>query len=109
MQCTCCNSRGLFHVEHTGSSRRLLCHRCTERELATIDPIAARFFKNWLPVQENLKTPAGSVQPACPTCNTTYAEFEQTGLLGCSHCYQSFAAAVMPALTILHSHEGLSG
>lgn len=33
---------------------------------------------------------------ACPLCHTTVAEFERTGLLGCSACYDVFATELDP-------------
>ena len=34
----------------------------------------------------------------CPYCNTTKEEFVKDGLLGCSHCYQTFSAVIGPWL-----------
>ena len=35
------------------------------------------------------QTPASA--SACPTCQSTWKDFEDTGLLGCEDCYKTFA------------------
>ncbi len=35
---------------------------------------------------------------ACPACGLTYRQFAETGLLGCSTCYETFSAAIEPLL-----------
>lgn len=49
--------------------------------------------------------PAASAKPAgCPGCGLTFAEFRQSGLLGCADCYKAFEAALGPLLE--RAHEG---
>lgn len=38
------------------------------------------------------------VEMKCPVCGTTYSEFKNTGLLGCSECYRSFNQNLMPMI-----------
>lgn len=40
----------------------------------------------------------------CPTCGTSFAEFKQTGRLGCPGCYAAFEAQLEPILD--QAHEG---
>ena len=43
----------------------------------------------------------GSAAPrekACPVCNTTYADYERTGLLGCAGCYDVFKEELLPSI-----------
>ncbi len=40
----------------------------------------------------------------CPTCQTTYDSFKQSGLLGCPDCYDAFEDELSPLLE--RSHEG---
>ncbi len=35
-----------------------------------------------------------TLETACPKCGTTYAEFKQTGYLGCDECYNYFNTAL---------------
>ena len=34
----------------------------------------------------------------CPVCGTTYADFERSGLLGCTSCYDVFKEELIPAI-----------
>src|SRR4051812_42665242 len=38
----------------------------------------------------------------CAHCGLTYAEFQQTSLLGCAHCYDAFAAQLEALLPQIH-------
>lgn len=34
----------------------------------------------------------------CPNCGISFAEFQQTGLLGCSYCYEHFHKSLTPTI-----------
>ncbi|NIM03061.1 hypothetical protein GTN66_02785 [bacterium] len=38
----------------------------------------------------------------CPNCKATYADFRESGRLGCSECYRTFNKELMPLLRRLH-------
>jgi protein arginine kinase activator len=40
----------------------------------------------------------------CPTCNSTYSDFKNTGRFGCSHCYEAFSSQINPMLQNIHGH-----
>lgn len=45
----------------------------------------------------------------CPSCGLTYAQFRQSGRLGCGECYQSFATQLLPLVRRIHGsseHRG---
>jgi protein arginine kinase activator len=45
----------------------------------------------------------------CTSCGKTYAEFRETGRLGCGECYEAFGALLRPILRRVHgstSHVG---
>ncbi len=51
------------------------------------------------------QTPVVPAKPAgCPGCGLTFAEFRQSGLLGCADCYKAFEASLGPLLE--RAHEG---
>jgi protein arginine kinase activator len=102
--CSTCRRPAIFTVEQNGRSRRLLCDRCAQSTLAGFDPVAARFFENWLPTRLAVDTTLDALpaETACPRCGTTYAEFERVGLAGCAGCYVAFEPAILPALRRLH-------
>lgn len=35
---------------------------------------------------------------SCPVCGTTYADYEKTGLLGCTSCYDVFKEELLPSI-----------
>lgn len=41
-------------------------------------------------------------QKICSGCYLTEAELNRTGLLGCSRCYETFAAVIASAVEVLH-------
>ncbi len=42
-------------------------------------------------------TSTGRVK-VCPVCGTTYADYERTGLLGCTSCYDVFKEELIPSI-----------
>ena len=49
---------------------------------------------------------------SCPVCGTTSAEYEKTGLLGCTSCYDVFKEELMPYIRRIHGkvvHVGKGG
>ncbi|MDE7306147.1 MAG: hypothetical protein K2N33_02030 [Clostridia bacterium] len=48
----------------------------------------------------------------CPVCGTTYADYERTGLLGCTSCYDVFKQELTPSIQQMHGkikHVGKVG
>ena len=49
---------------------------------------------------------------SCPVCRTTFADFERTGLLGCTSCYDVFKEELIPTILRIHGkveHVGKVG
>ena len=38
----------------------------------------------------------------CPVCGTSFADFERTGLLGCTSCYDIFKDELIPSILRIH-------
>ena len=38
----------------------------------------------------------------CPVCRTTFADFERSGLLGCTSCYDVFKEELIPSVLRIH-------
>lgn len=38
----------------------------------------------------------------CPVCHTTFSDFERTGLLGCTSCYDVFKDELIPSILRIH-------
>lgn len=41
----------------------------------------------------------------CPVCNTSYSDYERTGLLGCASCYDVFKEQLLPAIRAIHGKD----
>lgn len=88
---------GVKHEKH-------LCEACAREEGISI--------KIHAPLSEIVKTAmiaqASGLAPAklglCPSCGTSFAEFRQTGLLGCPRCYSAFEGQLGGLLE--RAHEG---
>jgi protein arginine kinase activator len=52
--------------------------------------------------EQNELTGDPAMDVRCPHCNTTRLEFERSGLLGCSECYESFADDLQVLMRRLH-------
>lgn len=81
-----------------------LCESCA-RELGFAGPSAPSNFPlgDFL-AQLGEDTPRGAAPPAesCAFCNLTFAEFRETGRLGCPHCYSAFEGHLRGLLRRIH-------
>lgn len=51
-------------------------------------------------------------EKVCPVCGTTYADYERTGLLGCTSCYDVFKEELIPCIKQIQgkvTHVGKTG
>jgi protein arginine kinase activator len=97
-----------IHVTDTenGEKRHTsLCEDCAQEEGITGKKHATpQELLNALMSQQQ----AAQVEAAklvCKECKITYAEFRQTGLLGCPACYASFEQQLVPLLE--RAHDGI--
>lgn len=51
----------------------------------------------------------GSPQAACPQCGITYAQFRQSGRLGCAEDYQVFQKMLLPFIERIHGGSQHAG
>jgi len=59
-------------------------------------------------VEENVESEESGTL-VCPECSLTYAEFKQTGRLGCPGCYESFRVVLEPLLRKIHGSTRHTG
>ncbi|MCX7714912.1 MAG: UvrB/UvrC motif-containing protein [Clostridia bacterium] len=45
----------------------------------------------------------------CPVCKRTYEDFQKTGKLGCSKCYEAFRVPISSVLRQIHSNASHMG
>lgn len=89
---------------------RHLCEKCARAKGITSQPTISvpELIEKYLQhAQETSKASAqsgASKATACPSCGTTYVEFRQCMLLGCSECYKAFEPQLGSLLE--RAHEG---
>lgn len=84
-----------------------LCASCAEEdgiEVPTAVPVAD--FLQKFAAQVQASASARPTGPACERCSTSFAEFRQSGLLGCPDCYKAFEEKL--GVLLERAHEGAS-
>jgi protein arginine kinase activator len=91
MRCDHCDKPAVVHevVIKGGQTREV--HLCAEHAAqrgyqVPVTQLLAQFSAQ-APVVQPRRPAEGSV---CPTCGLTFAEFRQSGVLGCPSCYEAF-------------------
>ena len=100
MLCTKCGKRpASVHVEQRLNGQKMeeyLCEECAEAlwgfGTLNLNKVFSSHFGLGAP---------GPVQ-TCPGCGLSLAEFNGTGRLGCSQCYQTFAQQLLPVVNKFH-------
>jgi protein arginine kinase activator len=115
MKCDHCDSEATIHemvIRNGRQTERHVCEKCAVEQGMEVRPN--------LKVGELLQKLATGLGPAggakapsapregaqCGSCGTTFAEFRQSGLMGCAECYRAFEAKLGPLLE--RAHEGAS-
>ncbi len=112
MKCDRCENEATVHetlIKENVPVEKNLCESCAAQSGMVKTPGIDNILDTELVKQQlmKVKDPARTPQVrvvACPHCKLTAAEFRQTGLLGCPHCYQAFGAHI--AGLIERAHEG---
>ncbi|PJA76949.1 hypothetical protein CO151_01105 [bacterium CG_4_9_14_3_um_filter_65_15] len=127
MKCQHCSNReATVHlVEMDGKANRdlWLCSECADAEQwRRLDAIASgSFAKDDVPPADEVPgdafdsmlrflgssaAEAAGPDPAvsCSHCGTSWADFQDTGKLGCARCYNAFRLRLQPLLAAFHRH-----
>jgi len=102
MKCDRCQNEATVHevTVHKGEKvEKHLCEQCAKSDGIAVQshpPIAEMLSKFVMASGVGEKASPG--KRACPGCGMTFAEFRQTGLLGCEGCYASFEEQLSPLL-----------
>jgi protein arginine kinase activator len=116
MKCDTCNQEATVHELRVVGGKKVerhLCEKCARDKGVAVQPsFSVELIEKNLQHASEGKTapaahppgPAPAKATSCPACGTTYVEFRQTGLLGCSECYKAFEAQLGPLLE--RAHEG---
>lgn len=108
MKCEQCNNEATVH-ELTVSGgvpvERHLCEACArDQGLVAGSPTPVSELLQKIAASGSSAAPQQPSAPACPQCATTFAEFKQSGRLGCPACYGTFEEQLGPILD--RAHQG---
>jgi protein arginine kinase activator len=109
VKCDLCNNEATVHeliVSAGVPAERHLCEACArEQGLVTGAPApVAELLQKIATASAVAATTGPAKAPACPECGTTFAEFKQSGRLGCPTCYEAFEQQLGPILD--RAHQG---
>src|SRR5205085_4878662 len=109
MKCDNCNKPATVHlteIKNCKKNEKHLCEQCAAANegvpIKSHTPIN-ELLTNFVMAHSGLQKELGIT---CEQCGITWAEFRQSGLLGCAHDYQIFEKDLTPLLT--RAHEGMT-
>lgn len=109
MKCDHCANEATVHevtVRHGAKVEKHLCEACAAKAGLSIQPNVplSELMSKFLVAPGAAGPGAQARAGACPTCRTTFAEFRQSGQLGCPDCYAAFEPQLLPLVE--RAHEG---
>jgi protein arginine kinase activator len=115
MKCDRCETEATIHeltIKNGQKVERHLCERCALELGMEVQPNLKVGELLQKLVTGQAAAPAAKAAPGqregqrCASCGTSFAEFRQSGLMGCADCYRAFEAKLGPLLE--RAHEGAS-
>jgi len=107
MKCDNCNKTATVHLTEIKNGKKLEKHLCEQCAAANEGlPVKSHtpineLLTNFVMAHSGLQKDLGA---ACENCGMSWAEFRQTGLLGCEHDYTIYEKDLTPL--IQRAHEG---
>jgi len=111
----CKVNKATFHSVKIINGMRAEKHLCTSCQsgAAVLEPTSqsafADFFSNFSSLVKNVEHPLKRGSKTCGNCGITMNEVLNSGLLGCSVCYDTFIEVLMPMIQKVqagNSHKG---
>ncbi len=112
MNCDRCDNEATVHeltVVNGVSHEKHLCEQCAAQDgvvFGSDSPVTELIGKLAASIPDEPSIEVVSKSPTCGACGTTFAQFRQTGLLGCAQCYFAFEDRLAPMIE--RAHEGAS-
>ena len=118
MKCQHCDKPATFHItELTEADGPIALHLCEEHARlylaqgseASPATTLANLLAKQLKIEQSSQAIEESEQKACPVCGVTFAQFRNTGRLGCGYDYTFFREELEPLLVNIHGaivHRG---
>jgi protein arginine kinase activator len=102
MKCDLCDKPAVVHEVTVNSGVKNELHLCEEHARAHGIALPGHQPINQLLTQFTVsQTPSrrpSSARKACPSCGLRFAQFRQSGVLGCSDCYETFERQLTPMI-----------
>ncbi len=117
MKCQKCSKPATYHItdlDPESAGKYYEFHFCDEHALQHLTPPTSG--NEGLAVGQLAKDLSGAGREAssadklaCPNCQISFAEFRNTGRLGCPHDYEVFRDELMPLLENIHGETRHAG
>jgi protein arginine kinase activator len=106
MTCENCGERDavvhLTQIEDSQVTTVHLCERCAAERGVEPPPAGKTPLGSFLAAIGDAETPDSLEQERCPGCGATFAQFRETGRLGCAECWVAFEAPLRDLVRRLH-------
>ena len=105
--CVCKKKEATVHLTQVANDQYQkvdLCEECAKAK-GVNDPMGFSLADLLLGLganQESPPSPSKGLEPACPRCGFTQADFKKTGRLGCPECYTAFQEPLSGLLKTMH-------
>ena len=120
----CGRHEAVVHIVQIGPEGRIeknLCEKCAAgygqfmpenqpKKKMSVDDFLRGMFSQQEEKGEKARSQEGEpLVLTCPNCGMSYADFQQTGKIGCSVCYGTFRRQLEPLLRRIHGTSTHSG
>lgn len=118
MKCQHCEKPATFHItELTEPSGPIMVHLCEEHARVYLSQdnadsptsALAGMLAKQLKLEQTAEQLAKLDKKTCPVCGITFAEFRQSGRLGCGFDYVFFQSDLEPLLLNIHGSKNHKG
>jgi protein arginine kinase activator len=120
MKCQKCNKPATYHItdlDPDSPGKFYEFHFCDEHALQHLTPASAgsesisvgQLAKDLSGAGGTGREGSAADKLTCPICQVTFAEFRNTGRLGCPHDYEVFRDELMPLLENIHGETRHAG
>jgi len=107
MICTSCKKAEavvfIKHIIDNQVSQAALCAACAAKAHVPLDPVNPMAALLQFLAKPGVSRPRVPAAARCPGCGTTWADFRETGRLGCARCYDHFSALLRPLVPRVHA------
>ncbi len=112
MECEICKAKATVHITRmeNGSKREMhLCEKCAKEKFGFIFKVKIPSNNTMKGIIELMQDESYAAKAAndssCPECGMSFADFSQTGRIGCPDCYRHFNERLGPIIQRMHRND----